>query len=228
MQQVEKKWYNKWWGILTIVLLMIIIAFFIAFSLHVYNIIKSGQLNGYVLPKILDEKTLATIEGSKKMYWIGSANPKITIVEFSDFACPYCKKSFSKIREISLKYKNNVKIIYRDYPTISEYSIDLALAARCAGEQGLFWVMHDKLFLNQGISQKEEIMELANQIGADIEKFESCFNRKKYLSAIQKDFADGKELGITGTPTWFINGNKIKGDIPYTIFTQLMEQQIKK
>ena len=165
------------------------------------------------------------VEGENN-YWTGAANPKITIVEFADFSCGYCKNSFTKIREISLKYKKDVKIIFRDYPAY-EHSLDLAMAARCAGEQGLFWLMHDKLFQNQGISEQEQLSALANQIGADVSRFNNCFANKKYLPNIQKDFADAEKLEITGTPTWFINGQKIAGDIPYELFMEIVEEFIR-
>jgi protein-disulfide isomerase len=231
MQKNTKSWYAKWWGILIILFIGIILIIFVASSFYFIDLVKnirSEQLNIPALSLVtLDEEILKTIEGSKNNYWLGSANPQITIVEFADFACSYCQNSFSKIREISLKYNDNVKIIFRDYPVMSDYSTNLALAARCAGEQGLFWVMHDKLFLNQGISEKDELINLANQIGADINKFTYCFDNRKYLKEIENDFADGKKLEIIGTPTWFINGNKVEGDIPYEIFMQIIEKLIK-
>jgi len=162
-----------------------------------------------------------------KNYWIGASNPKITIVEFVDFSCPLCKNSFTKIREISLKYKKDVKIIFRDYP-MYEHSLDLAMAARCAGEQGLFWLMHDKLFQNQGMYEKNQLSELANQIGADVNKFNNCFTNKKYLSDIKNDFTDAEKLEVAGTPTWFINGAKVAGDIPYGLFVEIVEELIKE
>ena len=223
-----KNWYKKWWGIILIIISILLLSTFFAFAFTVINIIKDENTSTYKItePK-LDQETKILIEGSEKNYWIGSANPKITIVEFADFACPYCQNSFSKIREISVKYKNDVKLIFRDYPVIAEYSLDLALSARCAGEQGLFWLMHDKLFANQGVSTAEEIYELAKQIGADENRFKECISSKKYEIAIQKDFSDGQSLEITGTPVWFINGNKIEGDIPYDTFIQIIEQFLK-
>lgn len=157
-------------------------------------------------------------------YWLGAANAPITIVEFGDFACPNCEKSFPTIREISVKYKNDVKFIWRDYPVVQDYSTLLALAARCAGEQGLFWPMHDKLFQNQGVSAADQLSVLANQIGADMIKFNGCVSQQKYLPQIQKDFSDGQAFGNKGTPTWFINGYKVDGDIPYDIFVQIIEE----
>jgi protein-disulfide isomerase len=163
------------------------------------------------------------IEG-ENAYWLGSAHPKITIVEFGDFSCSACKNSFSVIREISVKYKDQVKIIFRDFPLVSEDSLDLSMAGRCAGEQGLFWPMYDKLFLNQGISTQDEIQNIFTQIGGNSEKFEDCFQAKRYYQDIQDDLKDADSLGIKGTPAWFINGNNINGDIPREMFLDLVEK----
>lgn len=227
-----KPWHKKWWGILTIIIVGLFLAIMTAFAFYVFSIIKtiSGQntadINLNLLNAPYDEQARKTIEGQES-YWTGSAKPKVTIVEFADFACPYCQKSFGKIREIGLKYGKDVKIIFRNYP-MHENSLELAMAGRCAGEQGLFWLMHDKLFLNQSAAENPDSAEFANQIGADLNKFNSCMASGKYLELIKKDAAAGEELGITGTPTWFINGNRIEGDIPYELFSSIVEQLIKK
>jgi protein-disulfide isomerase len=222
-----KHWYKKWWGVLLIIIGTFVLISLTAFGFAVYDIMKNGSLNQIPLDKKnnLNEKDIKKIEGEGN-YWIGSANPKITIVEFSDFACPYCKSSFSKIREIGLKYKNEIKYIYRDMP-LHEESTDLAMAARCAGEQGLFWPMHDKLFQNQGVKTENELLELANQIGADKNKFKICFEGKKYLPLIQKDYLDGEELKITGTPTWFINGGRASGDLPMKAWEEIIGELLQ-
>ena len=228
-----KPWHKKWWGILISIISTLILIIIIAFIFAVASEIKkhkSNTANQKLLPlspsPYQGEGWGEVIEGNN-YYWLGAAQPKVTIVEFVDFSCPMCKNSFTKIREIGIKYKNNVKIIIRDYPGF-EHSLDLAMAARCAGEQGLFWLMHDKLFQNQGVYEKEQLVELANQIGADLTKFTNCFDNKKYLQQIQQDFTDAEKLEITGTPTWFINGQKIEGDIPYELFIQIVEELLQK
>lgn len=226
---LTKSWYKKWWGILIIIFCTLILILVIALIFAIANEIKKYQ------DEANDQKLFANIEYTEEMqqvvegqdnYWTGAAKPKITIVEFVDFSCPLCKNSFTKIREISLNYKKDVKIIFRDYP-MYEHSLDLAMAARCAGEQGLFWLMHDKLFQNQGVYEKNQLLELANQIGADVTRFDNCFANKKYLKQIQANFTDAESLGVIGTPTWFINGNKIAGDIPYELFVGIVEELIK-
>lgn len=230
MKDKVKKWYQQWWGIMLLLLLTSILSVFFAFAFtvnHMVNEIKSKQIDNYDFSgmNLTDEERLK-IEGNNNN-WIGSPNPQVTIVEFGDYSCPMCKKSFTKIREISTRYPDKIKYIYRDYPTVSEDSQNLAMAARCAGEQGLFWLMHDKLFLNQGITTNEDIYSLALQSGADEERFLDCMTNNKYLVQIQKDVADANSLEIPGTPTWYINGIRFSGDIPYEFFNQLIDKLLK-
>ncbi len=174
---------------------------------------------------LADNNNARLIIGDGSNHFLGANRPKITIVEFTDFACPYCKLSFSKIREISLKYNKDIKYIFRDLPIISEYSVNLALGARCAGEQGLFWPMHDRLFIDQGIKKDSEIFLAAKQSGADTNKFKTCFDSRRYLPQIEKDYSDAQALGIDliGTPIWFINGQQVAGNIPEDIFIKFIE-----
>jgi len=210
-------------------LLILILAFIavlaVAFGFYIYNSyknIKGGQSQASQVLQGVQYKA----EGDGSSYWTGSASPKVVIVEFADYNCPLCKNSYTKIREIGLKYKKDVKIIHRDLP-ILENSLELSLAGRCAGEQGLFWLMHDKLFQNQGKFTIDQLPELANQIGADKARFNQCLSDQKYLPQIKKDFSDAENFGITGTPTWFINGYKVEGDIPYNLFIQIVENLLK-
>lgn len=228
MLKTKKAWHKKWWGILLIIFAIFILALIVASGFYIFNVVKKIKSLEPANQNILSQSVIGgeqyPAEGSGN-YWIGSAKPKVTIVEFTDFACSYCKNSFSKIREISVKYKDDVKIIFRDYP-IHEESLRLAMAGRCAGEQGLFWLMHDKLFQNQGASGNQ-LIELAEQIGADTVKFSQCLNSDKYVAQIQKDYAEGEDLGVTGTPTWFINGYRVKGDIPYEMFIGVVEEMLE-
>ena len=243
MQNIDKPWHKKWWAIILFIIATLILILVIASGFYIADEvkrIKSSAINQTLFtPSPYQGEGLApldnfisngvkgeVIEGENN-YWMGAGKPRITIVEFADFSCPLCKNSFTKIREISLKYKKNVKIIFRDYP-MYEHSLNLAMAARCAGEQGLFWLMHDKLFQNQNITEKSQLSELSNQIGANVNKFNNCLTNKKYLKQIQKDFADAEKLEVTGTPTWFINGQKIAGDIPYGLWIEIVEKLIQK
>lgn len=226
MQPRGKPWYKKWWAITLAVLASLILVFFIALVFYFFDLVKisSQELSNQNLNLNTSNKFTVQTDGN---YWIGAAKPKITIIEFGDFNCPNCQNAYPKIREISLKYKNEVKFIFKDYP-IYDFSLELAEAARCAGEQGFFWLMYDKLYQNQGLTNKTQVMGAAEQIGLDTAKFEKCYDDQKYLNDIKKDFLEAEKLGLSGTPTWFINGYKIEGDIPYNLFIQIIESLLKK
>lgn len=228
MENEHKKWYQRFWGRIIILFGTIILILLVAIGFYFVDLVKkirSGDIIYEQLaaqaPSYKDENEKKLIEGTDN-FWLGSAKPKLTIVEFADFNCSMCANSYSKIREISLKHKKDVKIIYRDFPNF-ETSINKAMAARCAGEQGLFWLMHDKLFQNAEAETNDDLISLAGQIGADIKKFTECLSSNKYLQNIQKDYVDAETLGLSGTPTWFFNGYKIEGDIPYDIFNKIVE-----
>ena len=223
---------HKIWKYFLVLGLILLLGFIFACLVYIFQLIKTGQWqegqelsNRQSSEEKLSESTLKQM--TKDSYWIGAAKPKVTIIEFADFSCSMCGNSFPNIREISSKYKNDVKIIFKDFPVVSSYSTDLALAANCAGEQGLFWPMHDKLFINQGISKETELVEMARQIGASTTRFTTCFEKKKYATQVNQDYEDGKTLGVSGTPTWFVNGTKIEGDIPRATFMNIIENLLK-
>lgn len=215
------KWYKTWWGLSLIAITAIIVVLFLAFAIYVFylaNKIKSGDISQQISQMLQPGPYQMENDTSP---WTGSANPKLTIVEFGDFNCPFCKKSYSTIREISHQYKDEVKIIFRHYPLTQENSLDLALASECSNEQNLFWHMHDKFF--QTTNPGEKINLIAKQIGLDLEQFNTCFTQKKYLNKIRLDVLDAQKAEIKGTPTWFINGHKFEGEIPRDAFLQVIE-----
>jgi len=227
MENSIKPWYKSWRGVIIVIFLTTFLILLVAFVFYFFDLVNKAKKEIGQQKIDLSGKQLTGVEGKDNYYWpSGSTKAKIIIVEFADFACPYCKNSFSTIREISRKYSSDIKYVFRDYP-VHENSLLLALSARCAGEQGLFWPMHDKLFLNQGVSSAEQLTKLANQIGADLTKFKDCLTKQKYLPQINKDYTDGESFGITGTPTWFINGYKVEGDIPYNLFIQIIDSLLK-
>lgn len=219
------KWYRAWWGLLIIIISGIIFLAMLVFGAYVYilvNKIKSGDIADVTqsIQKIMQTPGHYQMESATSA-WIGSANPKLTIVEFADFNCPFCKKSYPIIREISQKYKNDVKIIFRHYPITQDSSLDLALASECANEQNMFWHMHDKFFQTENPSSK--ISQISSQLPFDQNKFDACFKQQKYLNKIRLDLADAEKAEIKGTPTWFINGHKVEGEIPREVFLGVIE-----
>lgn len=218
----------KW---LSIGLLAVFLGFIFACIFYIFYLVKTGEWkNGQPASEKLNNSTIDEnkLKGiTKDNYWFGSSKPKVTIIEFGDFSCAQCKEAFPTVREIVSTYKET-KIIFKDYPVISTDSANLASAGRCAGEQGFFWPMYDKLFLNQGVTQRQDLIELAKQVGADTERFANCFDNKKYEAKIKQDFQDGNDLNISGTPTWIINGYKIEGAPPREAFIGIIDELLKK
>ena len=176
---------------------------------------------------------------------IGNSNAPITIIEFSDFQCPFCAKfhiqTLPKIMDEYIK-EGKVKLVFRDFPIQSIHSNALlaSVAAECANEQGKFKEMHDKLFENQNEwnnKNTDNVIILFNQysseMGIEKEEFDSCLKNEKYIKEIQKDLDDGRAYGVTGTPGFFIGNDKIgfielKGAHPFENFKNIIDVQLKK
>lgn len=173
-----------------------------------------------------EQKTLIEGVGTQS---IGATEPQLTIVEFADFACPFCLASFPALRQASVIHKDKVKIIFRDWPGHT-YSIQLALSAYCAGEQGKFWEMHDKLYQHQSDTfgaDKNDLAQLASELGIYNQQFQTCFDSQKYLSLIKKNYADSQTLQVKGTPTWFFNGKKYEGAISVDDLETIINELLK-
>ena len=155
---------------------------------------------------------------------LGSERLPIQIVEFADFACPHSAEEATVFRRMALKYSDRVRFVFRFFPINDQYPSGpkAALAALCAGEQGQFWKMHDLLFQNYGQLDVDSLYKYANDLGLDAKRFDDCYNDSATKVQIQKDVADGIAVGAKGTPTFFINGEKIEGAIPEDIFEKII------
>ncbi|MCX6793182.1 MAG: thioredoxin domain-containing protein [Candidatus Falkowbacteria bacterium] len=232
-------------GIIAIPIALIVIAIIFVFVSSVFyrsEKIKQGdytaitQTNNSITENVTPNTNIENLYDTTKQKLIeglgnqsfGSENPKLTIVEFADFACPYCKASYPGLRELATVYKDKVKVVFRDWPGHTN-SLSLALAAHCSGEQGKFWEMHDKLYASQSTSfgaDKNDLATLVAELGIYNEQFQSCFDNQKYLFRVQKNIADGQDLGIKGTPTWFFNGNKVEGELSQQDLEKIIKQYV--
>ncbi len=165
----------------------------------------------------------------------GNADAKVTVVEFSDYQCPFCRKSFNEI--IPNLFKDyvdtgKVRFIYKDFPlSFHPQAAPYAEAARCAGDQGKYFEMHDRIFqeqdkLGQGTVDVPFDKQWAADIGLDAAAFASCFDSGKYVQAVQQDFADGAAVGVSGTPTFFVNGQALVGAQPYALLKQAIDAEL--
>ncbi len=162
----------------------------------------------------------------------GDKNAPITMVEFSDYECPFCEKFYSETySQIEKNYikTGKVKFIYRDFPLgFHQNAQKAAEAAECAGEQGKYYEMHNKLF-EKGVSGGSAgFKQYAKELGLDQNKFNQCLDSGEMASEVKKDLADGSKLGVSGTPAFFINGQEVVGAQPYAVFEQIIEQELKQ
>jgi len=224
-----RPWYKKWWGVLMIIILGLILIVITAAGFYVYNKVQEIRAEDAYNQKINASESLRlAIYGKGINYSLGPDSAELIIVEFSDFACPYCQQSHTVLQKIIDRYPGRVKIIFRDMP-LHLNSVELALGARCAGEQGKFWEMHNQLFANQsllsgtGDELAKVIYNLASTIELDADTFSNCYSSKKYLGNISADRDDGYALQLSGTPSWFLNGKLLVGYIPELDFIALLE-----
>ena len=157
--------------------------------------------------------------------FLGSQTSTLVIVEFADFDCPVCLEEFPIIRSVISKYQNDVLFIFRNYPVKGNNSIMLAQAALCAEEQGKFWQFHDRLFTNQGkIKTTDDVKNLATMSGLNWDKLNQCVISDKYRQRLIQDTQDALDLGVRGTPTFFVNGNKLEGAISATDWEAIIKK----
>jgi protein-disulfide isomerase len=158
----------------------------------------------------------------------GSATAPVTIVEFSDFHCPFCKRVLPTLSQLESQYGDKVKLVFRDYPidNLHPAARKAHEAARCANEQGKFWAYHDALFANAPKASPEQLKTYAQEVGLDVPAFEQCFNSGTYQAAVQKDVEEGTRVGVTGTPAFFINGRLVSGAQLLEKFVRVVEEEL--
>lgn len=163
---------------------------------------------------------------------LGDKNAPVTIIEFSDYQCPYCGRFWSDtLPQIEKEYINTgkVRLVFRDFPlSMHPNALPAALASECVHEKGgdkAYYKYHDKLFANQVSLTDANLKAWAKELGYDIT---SCLDSKKYLSEVNKDQQDGSAAGVTGTPAFFINGQKLVGAQPFSAFKQLIDAELAK
>jgi protein-disulfide isomerase len=158
----------------------------------------------------------------------GPADAKITLVEFSDFECPYCSKAVGQIETLMGAYGKDVKLIYKQFPLSMHPHAEMAAAASlAAADQGKFWPMHDVLFRNYHNLSPENFMKFARDLGLDTNKFQADLASGKYKAVIAKDVADGDAAGVNGTPALFINGKHYNGPIEMEVLKPILDAELK-
>jgi protein-disulfide isomerase len=159
----------------------------------------------------------------------GPKNAKVTIVEFSDFQCPFCGRVVPTVRQIEETYKGKVRLAFKNQPLPFHNNAQTAAeAAMAANEQGKFWEMHDKMFANQQALDRASLEKYAEEIGLNMGKFKAALDSGKFKDKVQKDSAEGTKIGANGTPTFFINGQKVEGAQPFDSFKTVIDAELAK
>lgn len=159
----------------------------------------------------------------------GSATAKVTLIEYSDFECPYCSRHLDTINQLLADYPNDIRLVYRHFPLTSlhQYAEMAAEASECAADQGKFWEMHDALFTlasETGLSESG-IKGLANSIGLDATTFNNCLDNGEKIDVIAAQYQAGAAAGVSGTPATFVNGMLVEGAVPLSTFVQIVESE---
>jgi protein-disulfide isomerase len=161
----------------------------------------------------------------------GGKDAKVTIIEFSDFQCPFCAKGADIVKEIKKKYGNKVKVAFKNFPLpFHNHAEKAAVAGLCANEQGMdyFWKMHDEMFANQDSLDDSGLKEKAKKIGLKLDAFEKCLAENKFLPQVKADMEEGKKIKVKSTPTFFINGQLINGAQPMEVFAELIDEELSR
>jgi protein-disulfide isomerase len=197
-------------------------------------IFLAGGLVGYFLAKFTSNDSAQQSAGiqidTDGDPQIGPDDAKVTIVEFSDFQCFYCKR----FRDTTLdalveKYGDNIRFVYRDYPLPMHPQAQAAAeAAECANEQGKFWEMHDLLFANQEVLSDDAYAGFAGQLGLNTQQFGDCLSNHKYAGEVAADQQDANAYGVSGAPAFFVNEQMVVGAQPLSVFESLVDQELNK
>ena len=161
---------------------------------------------------------------------LGNANAPVTLVEYSDFQCPFCLRVVPTIKELRAKYGDKVRIVWKDFPLtqIHPQAFLAAQAGNCARDQGKFWEYHDRLFANQQALQADALKKYAADAGLDSAAFNACLDGSKFEARVEEALGAGARLGITSTPTVYVNGRLINGAQPIEVFQAVIDEELAR
>jgi protein-disulfide isomerase len=189
-----------------------------------YENLKKEMGIEVLLPAYEPPKVAVDATGPSK----GPSGAPITIVEFSDYECPFCVRAEPTVKDLLAKYPGKIKLVYRDFPLPMHKSAPKAAeAAHCAEDQGKYWEMHDKLFASGGKLEVGDLKKYARDVGLDGGKFDQCLDSGEKAKLVDMHKKAGEEVGVSGTPAFFINGRQISGAQPIDAFTAIVDQELK-
>lgn len=237
------RWYQTTVGILLAglgVIVALATIFFLILSVRYYWEIKQGR--GQILFDDIyggfsgeaGSGGVGSVERNKVESiddpFLGNPDANVVVVEFVDFKCPNCQAALPIMKQVLQKYGNKFKLIIRDFPVESTHpnAGQLAEIANCASQQGLYWIVYDWFFAHQTelgakILTDGEIKIVAEKIGLDYGKLTTCLRQNTIKTEVNRDYVDGYTAGVRGTPTFFVNGEKVEGVVPFAVWEKYFE-----
>jgi protein-disulfide isomerase len=162
---------------------------------------------------------------------LGPKDAPVTLVEFSDFQCPYCQSVAPTLKQVARAFGDSVQIVYRQYPiaSIHPFAVKAAEASLCAHEQGKFWELHDVMFQDQKQLAVSDLKAKARRLGLDGKKFDACLDTGRFVEQVQNDQREGLRVGVNGTPAMFINGTYVEGgSVPFSVLEPLIRKELSR
>ena len=160
---------------------------------------------------------------------LGRADAPVTVLEYGDYECPYCRGAARDVNEMLARYPDTVRFVFRNFPIVQlhPHAEQAAEAAEAAGAQGKFWEMYELLFKNFQRLSRENVMLWAKQLGLDVDKFKADIDSRKFKPVVDKDLADGETAGVYGTPAFYINGKQYNGEVSLAALKPILAAELK-
>jgi protein-disulfide isomerase len=160
----------------------------------------------------------------------GPEDAPVTIVEFSDFQCPYCRLVLPALEQVEEAFGDQVRLVFRHFPLsqIHPLAMKAAQASLCAEDQGMFWEMHDAMFADQRALQVDQLKETARDLGMDGGAFDECLDSDRYADEVASDLQAGQAIGVRGTPMIFINGRGLSGAKPFEELAEIIDDELRR
>jgi protein-disulfide isomerase len=193
-------------------------------ALYLKSLRSNSRIETYLKAPPLFRAEVPTRDAPSK----GPEDAPVTMVKFEDYQCPFCQEIQPTVMKLLSKYDGKIRLVHKDLPLdrIHPQARQAAEAARCADEEGKFWSYHDILYANSPKVSKDNLKSYAKEVGLDIKAFDRCLGTGKFKAAVQRDLIDGAQLGIMGTPTFFINGREISGSQPLRAFEAIIDEEL--
>jgi protein-disulfide isomerase len=188
--------------------------------------VDASPLMHRAAPKLLESPVVIPIDGAP---FTGPKDARVTIVEFSDFQCPYCAQAVVKLKAVLKAYPNQVKLVFKQFPLDMHSQAALAAAAAVAAHlQGKFWPLHDAMFADRTHLSRKTILEMAGSIGLDTRRFEQDWDSAAVKQAVAREQMEGEKAGVEATPTVFIDGQKYNGGLDLDVMRPIIEAELKR